>query len=305
MIDHWRQYLHRDPTRWLLANGAAPFSPSILLWYQLDLARRPEESQIVQATREHVLYSTPVQTLFNAQDALGFWASPDSLAAPHWRATLWNLALLAELGIPRASRHARAASEFALQNFLDAHGRFEGLSAPEAGYLVRALGYFNLAADERVRRAARALVAWSRSEDSAAAHLCALWAWRDFLDDDVIASASRALMERLLTILPTFSAFSPITFPPFDPHDALFILRVLAEYDRVHDSRAAFLLEHLIAKQDEQGRWALERSLNDRLLTPLEDAGAPSRLATLNALRVISKRVTAQTTAAGAGSTVS
>src|SRR5690349_7918809 len=101
-IERWKKYLRRDPTRWLLETD----NPSIVLWYQLDIAHRPEDALGVVATRERVLYSDPVQAIFRAQRELGFWEDEDSLSQPYYHATLWNLALLAELGIPRHSRRA-------------------------------------------------------------------------------------------------------------------------------------------------------------------------------------------------------
>ena len=101
--ERWRTYLRQDPTRFLLDADA---NPSVYLWYLIDLAHRPENSVAVSGARERVLYSPPVQHIFAAQQREGYWATPDSLAKPYYRATLWNLAHLAELGIPRDSRRA-------------------------------------------------------------------------------------------------------------------------------------------------------------------------------------------------------
>ncbi len=187
----WQKYLRCDPTRWLFETD----DPSILLWYQLDLAHRPEDASAVVAARERVLYSEPVQNLFAAQDEFGFWGDAENLAQPRYTATLWNLALLAELGIPRASRRARSACEFILQNFLRDDDTFAGLDADETGFLLRAFGYFRYAHDARVLRAARALIARA---DSFAARVCALWGWRAFCHDDAIARAARENGTRVL-----------------------------------------------------------------------------------------------------------
>lgn len=289
-IERWKKYLRADPTRWLLEND----DPSILLWYQLDIAQRPEDARAVLETRERVLYSEPVQTIFAAQNELGFWGAASSLAHPYYTATLWNLALLAELGIPRASRRARNACEFVLQNFLRADGTFAGLNEIATGYLLRAFGYFNYAADARVLRAARVL---SERVETSPARLAALWGWRAFCADEEIARLARENVERMLEEAKTGNAAVnlPYTFPQFDARDELFHLRVLAEYERVQDERAAPLVDALAAKQNERAQWTLERDLNAQLLTPLEHAGAPSRWATLNALRVITKLVLRET----------
>jgi hypothetical protein len=308
-IARWKKYLRYDPTRWLLETN----DPSILLWYQLDIAHRPEDAPGVMETRERVLYSDAVQNIFAAQDALGYWGDaenlatrqPDSetiaspnqtraLAQPYYTATLWNLALLAELGIPPASRRARNACEFILQNFLEDNGTFGELNAVESGWLLRAFGYFQYASDMRVLRAARAL---RERADSYAARIAALWGWRAFGEQADIAEAAQATLERVLNDIEHASAAAhvPYTFPQFEPSDELFLLRVLSDYDRVNDARAAPLVETLAAKQNERAQWTLESDLNKELVTPLERAGEPSRWITLNALRVIVKLVVPET----------
>lgn len=290
-IARWKKYLHYDPTRWLFETN----DPSILLWYQLDIAHRPEDAPGVVETRTRVLYSDPVQNIFAAQNEIGCWGEAENLAQPHFTATLWNLALLAELGIPRASRRARNACEFILQNSLNDDGTFAGLDELETGYLLRALGYFNYGNDARVLRAARNLRERVNAYDS---RLCALWGWREFLHDDEIVQAAREMIERVLNHetlrgranlvrRETPEGFQPYTFPQFDPRDELFLLRVLAEQDRVNDPRVAPLIESLVAKQNERAQWMLERDLNAQLITPFEYENASSRWITLNALRVI------------------
>ena len=137
----WRKYLSKDPTRFLLDADA---NPSVYLWYLIDLAHRPEDSAAVKDARERVLYSSPVQDIFAAQNGEGHWGTADSLAIPYYQATLWNLALLAELGIPRDSRRARMGCEFALEGFLDKEGRFADLGLVESSYLIHAMSYFRL-----------------------------------------------------------------------------------------------------------------------------------------------------------------
>lgn len=287
-LDLWKKFLRYDPTRWLLETN----DPSILLWYQLDIAHRPTDAPQVMATRERVLYSEPVQTIFAKQDGMGFWGDDHNLAQPYYHATLWNLALLAELGIPRTSRRARNACEFILQNFLNADGTLDGLNAVESGYLLRAFGYFNSANDTRVLRAARVL---RERADSDEARIALLWGWRAFCADEEIANMAEEAIAHVLRDLRGFQNLEGLyTLPQFNPRDELFLLRVLSEYDRVNDVPVAPLIETLISKQNERAQWTLERDLNTQLVTPFEGAGNASRWVTLNALRVIVKLVMAE-----------
>lgn len=288
-IERWKKYLVYDPTRWLLETN----DPSILLWYQLDIANRPEEAPGVIGTRERVLYSDAVQSIFAAQDELGFWADAESLARPYYNATLWNLALLAELGIPRSSRRARNACEFVLQNFVNQHGAFRGLNVVETGYLVRALSYF-LQGDERVHRAAFALQKQSQVFESYFGARMCLWAWHDFRGDALFENAIDQALAELLEECASGKWQGIFSFPQFKPSDPLFALRVLAEHDRAHDPRAARLMDWLVGNEDSKGRFPLAHSLNEKLVTPLERESAASRWITLNALRVIVKLVANQ-----------
>lgn len=285
-IERWKKFLRYDPTRWLLETN----DPSILLWYQLDIAHRPEAAPGVIETRERVLYSESVQTIFAKQNEMGYWGDADNLAKPQYNATMWNLALLAELGIPRTSRRARNACEFILQNFLNDAGTFEGLTAVESGYLLRAFGYFNYANDARGLRAARNL---RKRVEMFEERLCALWGWRAFCDDEEIADAAEENVERVLDDARAGNVTANVlyTFPQFDARDELFLLRVLSEYDRAHDERVAPLVDTLVAKQNERAQWTLERALNAQLVTMFERTGEPSRWVTLNALRVITNIV--------------
>lgn len=281
-IERWRKYLSYDPTRWLLETD----DPSILLRYQLDIAHRPEDAPGVVETRERVLYSDTVQAIFAAQNEMGFWGDAELLSEPRYTATIWNLALLAELGIPRTGRRARNACEFILQNFVGDNGTVEALNAVETGFLLRALGYFNLSGDARVVEVARNLVS---QVDSFEARVSALWGWQEIVEDAEIARASEETLEIVLN--QCADAEPTYTFPQFDPRDALFVLRVLSAYNRVNDARAAPLVDALVAKQNDRAQWTLERPPSGSFVVELEPIGEPSRWLTLIAATVIARLV--------------
>src|SRR5512141_2902724 len=109
----WRYRLKGDPGNWLLDETD---NPSVFFWFLRDIVGRPEDSPSLVEAREKILYSNLVQAIFERQDPAGFWESAISLDVPRYSSTLWMLALLAELGIPRASRRASLACEFVLQN---------------------------------------------------------------------------------------------------------------------------------------------------------------------------------------------
>ena len=53
------------------------------------------------------------------------------------------------------------------------------------------------------------------------------------------------------------------------------------------DERLREALDLVAAKADDQGRWTLQSTFNDRFVVPIEAKGEPSRWVTLRALEVL------------------
>jgi hypothetical protein len=75
-------------------------------------------------------------------------------------------------------------------------------------------------------------------------------------------------------------------FPLMYQTDALEILSVLAGLG-YHDPRMQEALDLLLSKQNDQGRWTLETTLNGRFLVNIEAKDKPSKWITLQSLRVL------------------
>jgi hypothetical protein len=73
--------------------------------------------------------------------------------------------------------------------------------------------------------------------------------------------------------------------------DVLETTAVLVELGYGDDPRLANALQLVLSKQDAQGRWKLENTLNGKMWADIEEKGKPSKWVTLRALRVL-KRVT-------------
>jgi hypothetical protein len=82
---------------------------------------------------------------------------------------------------------------------------------------------------------------------------------------------------------PSWLQFS---FPLMYQTDVLEILSILTELG-YQDQRMQEAVDLLISKQDDHGRWKLERTFNGRFQTNIEQKGKPSKWITLNALRVL------------------
>ncbi len=82
------------------------------------------------------------------------------------------------------------------------------------------------------------------------------------------------------------SSWVKLGFPLMWQIDALDILLVLTRLG-YHDPRMQTAVDLVISKQDDQGRWILENTLNGRMLVSVEQKGKPSKWVTLNALRAL------------------
>jgi hypothetical protein len=76
------------------------------------------------------------------------------------------------------------------------------------------------------------------------------------------------------------------SFPTLWKTDALEMLSVMAKLG-YRDKRMQDAIDLLVSKQDEQGRWKMEKSYNSRLLVSVEKDGKPSKWITLQALKVL------------------
>lgn len=83
------------------------------------------------------------------------------------------------------------------------------------------------------------------------------------------------------------AAWFTLGFPLSYWSDVLETLAVLAALGYGGDARLAAAYRWLLGKQDGQGRWRLEHTLNGKVWADIERKGQPSKWVTLRALRVI------------------
>jgi hypothetical protein len=85
------------------------------------------------------------------------------------------------------------------------------------------------------------------------------------------------------------SSWFKFGFPLSYWSDVLEVTAVLAQLGYGHDPRLSNALDYILNKQDSQGRWRLENTLNStlRVWVSIERKGQPSKWITLRALRVL------------------
>ncbi len=98
-------------TKWLLSQD----NPAIRYWALRDLEGRSHTDPEVVSWRGRIASWKPVADLLREQHSEGYWAEAEDCYWPKWRATVWPLILLAELGVPRDHPSTRSGSEYFLR----------------------------------------------------------------------------------------------------------------------------------------------------------------------------------------------
>jgi hypothetical protein len=158
------------PVTWLLEeqNPAVRWATLIGL-----LGRAPDDAEVV-AARQRILHMPAVQRILDAQWPEGYWVHPGVGYSPKYKATVWQIIFLAQVGVPHCPAMERAA-EYVLDNSRLGGGNVPGTDTPEArftahqgedgaflclnGNLLRALTWFGYAEDARLRDTRKALAA--------------------------------------------------------------------------------------------------------------------------------------------------
>ncbi len=103
---------------WLLREG----NPAIRYWTFRDLLGYEEKDPECVKARNEIGNSAPDTSILMEQHPDGYWAYPEDCYWPKWRATVWPLILLAELGVPGELRPVRKGCEYFL-SVLDSQDR--------------------------------------------------------------------------------------------------------------------------------------------------------------------------------------
>jgi hypothetical protein len=314
----------RDDTavRWLLASN----QPSIGYRALVDLLDRPENDAEAVAARRQIPKTGWARDLFSRQKRGGHWESPDDLYRPKYRATIWNVQVLALLGVTRDDPRMAAACGL----FLEQYGRPDGGldTAPNpadpselcvTGNLTRTLLLAGYGDDPRVRAAVDWIVRNQLADGgwhcwpNRAFRRGTLDAWEGLAALATIppgerpAAARRALERGAEFYLQhrlmhqgraTYAPWQRLHFPTHYYYDVLVGLDLLTGLGYGGDSRLDPALALLERKRRSDGTWALDRAHPDLgagagysfRVRPrplvLETAGRPSLWATLVALRV-------------------
>jgi hypothetical protein len=301
-MQNWLRRLKGDPLPWLLD----PENSSVRYWTLVDLLDRPASDPEVQQARLAIDRQPLVQELFALQHPEGYWGEETKPYTAQGAVTA--LALLSMLGATPNQRTA-AGCDSLLRFCQPPSGGFSltrnlqsGIFPCTTGEHLPFLVYFGLSDDPRVRAAFAFLIEHMSAHD---ALNCGRYQHREcwwgaiatlnglaVLPPDMQAEQSQRVIERLSnTLLEAGYDFEGehkrwLTFGVPRAWDLLSALKALAAHGYACDSRFVSLLDLLLSRQDNHGRWlcgSVSRTW------PLEKRNQPSKWITLDALRVLKR----------------
>jgi hypothetical protein len=256
--------------------------------------------------------------LLSHQDAAGTWGA--GLYSPKWISTTYTLLALRRLGLPPENQEAQKGCKQLIEGgFYEQDGGINFSVSSKysetciTGMILSILAYYSYP-DERIHRLADHLLVqqmadggWNCRSYKGATHssfhttisaLEGLLAYQDTYADQVrnitavrIKAHEFLLQHKLYQSHQTGEIVKDqMTRFPFPPRWYYDFLRALdyfqtAEADR--DTRFEDAIQLLLSKQKKNQRWLAYRGPSGKVFFDLEQAGKPSKLNTLRALRVL------------------
>jgi hypothetical protein len=293
--------LNSDLLSWLLD----PDTPSVRYWTLIDICGRSADDPDVREARAAIAHQSLVKELFALQHREGYWG--DDKTKPYTaQGAVAALNLLHMLGVPPDERTTAGCDSF-LEFCQHESGGFSlarklrsGIFPCTTGEHLPFLVYFGVGDDPRARAAFAFLVEDMSADDALD---CGRYGHRDclwgaiaalnglaVLPADMRSPRSRRVAARLAdSLLDARYDFAGehkrwLTFGVPRAWDLLSALKALAAHGYARDPRFAPLLELLLSRQDEEGRWlcgSVSRTW------PIEKRNRPSKWVTLDALRVL------------------
>ena len=322
VASHWNQYLKGDSIPWLLEEE----NPSVRFFALRDLLHRAPDDHELLATRAAIMTSPPVREILAAQYPQGHWVKPGRGYSPKFRATVWQLMFLADLGATPDAAIRRACQTVLEDSFHPEEGLFSATKSSGGtiiclnGNLLSALCRLGYGDHPTVRTVCRTLAerivaegfdclanaaerskreTWQPCTWGAVKALRAFALLPTEKRPPVVAQAIDRGVELLLSHDPAIADYpsassqvSPLWFRfafPLGYHsDILEAVDVLAQLGYGADRRLGVAIEFILSKQDSEGRWPLEHVL-DKTWTSFGEKGGPSKWVTLRALTMLGR----------------
>lgn len=313
-VADWKHVLKADATDWLLEEE----NPVVRYWALRDLTGASKRE--VAAARRQVSASGVVQEIFRQQKQEGHWERPANMHAPHYTSTVYQLALLGDLGLEAEDRRVARGVEAVLRT-QRADGGFPGhdprrcpYGPYDIGLIIRFMHQFGVGDDRRldgmydwIERNQATDGGWvgMRRERDPAASGClnatanVLWglaAAGGFANTDVARKGVQFLAE---AAAPGRQRSRPASYPQFWNFwiDDVKLSEIYVGLGlRAHEEPLAGSLGRILRRQRKDGRWAERRGSYSeghrncrRLRRLFPRKGQPSKWTTAKAMIVLRK----------------
>ncbi len=299
---------------WLLEKE----NPSVRYLTLRDLYAKREDDPEVREAKGAIMESKPVKKILSLQKPEGWWTRPESVFVPIYQGSGWQVAYLSELGAEPEHPSVRKGVEYVLEKMVRKEGN--SLDIKRSSYMdcylgialeafVR-LGYLN---DERVQwliAYACEFIRKGKLKCRYRQNLPCPWGGEKQLralaripeeKRTPEAKSAMAMIAEFLLKYDLARAAYPrkkrvsghwfrFAFPRTYNADILEVLDALALAGYGRERRLSPAIELMLSKQDQEGRWKMEFSYNDKMLASIEEKGKPSKWLTLRALRVLKAR---------------
>ena len=118
----WLDKLNADPTAWLLEEDLN--NPGVRYWALLDLVGEDASPSQVAAAQVKVMSHGPVPVILQAQLPEGSWVDLGSVYNPKYRASVWSVSMLAQLGADGKDPRVERACDYVLEHARSRYGGF-------------------------------------------------------------------------------------------------------------------------------------------------------------------------------------
>lgn len=321
--------LNDDPLPWLLEPDSD--NPGVRYYALRYLLGQSEEDPETYETRENIMMLGPIPAILDAQHPDGYWVKPGGGYWPSYRATVWQIIFLADLGADLSDERVKRGCEYLLSHCIARNGAFSMSERPIPskaihclnGDLIYALSSLGYGDDSRLKTAiewqaqaiiGREQIRYFRSGTTAPKFACVAnngqpCAWGatkamkglariplhqrtpemqqaieigiDFLLSRDPSIADYPYVERIN------SNWFKFGYPLSYQSDVLETVAVLVDLGYRDDPRLDNAMRLILSKQDNDGRWQMEKSLNGKMWIDIEAKGKPSKWVTLRALRAL------------------
>jgi hypothetical protein len=297
--------------------------PAIRFFTLLELLDKPENDPEVERARFKIPKTGWVASILRKQKPAGYWESKKSLYRPKYTATNWMALVLSDLGMTKNDRQVEKTANLFFKIWLESkEENFYESELCIAGNTARFLTAFGYGEDPRVKKLFDHIVeiqkddggwhCWDSPEgtldcwEGLAAFATLPRSKRSRRIERSIERGVEFYLERRLTnegnkkYLPWFRLHYPVHYY----YDVLVGLDLMTRLGYGGDKRLRPALDILLRKRSSDGTWKLEATHPDppsyawgknnlkSKVKPfsLERVGEPSKIITLNALRIL-KRV--------------